>query len=124
MSEAAKKITTTTTTTATATAATAEAATATSGAATTSAAAAPATGKAAVSAGLEAFKSRTAVQMNWRVLIVEDEPSIAHGIKNILTPSGGNVIPMTSRSSRQSAPLAQVPVQPTVRDQFDVTWAK
>jgi len=100
MSEAAKKISTTTAT-----------GTATAGQTTS------------VSASLESFKSRTAVQTNWRVLIVEDEPSIAHGITNILTPAG-NVIPMSTRSSRQAAPTAQVPVQPAVRDQFEVTWAK
>jgi signal transduction histidine kinase len=72
---------------------------------------------------LDAFRSRPATQMNWRVLIVEDEPSIAHGIKNILTPAG-NVVPITTRSSRQVASAAQAPVQPAIKDQFEVTWAK
>jgi signal transduction histidine kinase len=66
------------------------------------------------------------LETNWRVLIVEDEASIAEGIKNILKPSG-NVIPM-ARSSRQkvaaNAPPLNVSDSAGSSDKFEVTWAK
>ena len=63
---------------------------------------------------------------NWRVLIVEDEPSIADGIKNILKPSA-QIIPI-ARSSRQkvaaNAPPVNIPDSAGSSDKFEVTWAK
>lgn len=57
-------------------------------------------------------------EYNWRVLLVEDEPSIAEGIKAIITPKT-NVLGFP-KSSRSSAPQ---PGQ-TWPDRFEVTWAK
>jgi signal transduction histidine kinase len=68
----------------------------------------------------ESLRNKIIPQTNWRVLIVEDEPSIAHGITNILT-APSNVVPI-ARSSRQSAAVVAPP--PAVKDQFEVTWAK
>jgi signal transduction histidine kinase len=63
---------------------------------------------------------------NWRVLIVEDEPSIADGIKNILKPSA-NIITI-ARSSRQKLTENIAPVNVSdsagVNDKFELTWAK
>src|SRR5262245_48015785 len=58
-------------------------------------------------------------EYNWRILLVEDEPSIAEGIKAIITPKT-NVLsfPKSSRSS------ASAPGQNWPPDRFEVTWAK
>lgn len=64
---------------------------------------------------------------NWRVLIVEDEPAIAEGIKTIISPQA-NVVPIT-RSSRQktdssnTANSAQTNTA-TSEDKFEVVWAQ
>lgn len=55
---------------------------------------------------------------NWRILLVEDEPAIAEGIKAIITPKT-NVLQFP-KSSRSTA-VAQVRSWP---DQFEITWAK
>jgi len=43
-------------------------------------------------------------ELNRRILIVDDEPAIADGIKSLLSPNGGNVIQM--RKSSRSAPVS------------------
>lgn len=57
---------------------------------------------------------------NRRILVVDDEPAIAEGIKAIIAPSGENVIPF--RRSSRSAPAAAIdstnPVPPA--EVFDV----
>ena len=63
-------------------------------------------------------------EYNWRVLIVEDEPGIAEGIKAIIAPNSGTVVPI-NRSSR-SAPALQTSASSSDanKDQFEVVWAK
>ncbi len=56
-------------------------------------------------------------EYNWRILLVEDEPAIAEGIKSIIVPK--NVLQFP-KSSRSSAPT-QGQSWP---DQFEVIWAK
>lgn len=58
-------------------------------------------------------------EYNWRVLIVEDEPAIAEGIKAIIAPNS-KVIPI-HRSSRSQAAHGQ---NESHKDQFEVVWAK
>lgn len=60
-------------------------------------------------------------EYNWRVLIVEDEPAIAEGIKSIIAPNA-TVVPI-NRSSRS---VAKSPAHPSdsQKDQFEVVWAK
>lgn len=68
-------------------------------------------------------QARPQYAYNWRVLIVEDEPAIAEGIKAILVPSP-DVIPIT-RSSRSSRSGASGSAGSDYRkDQFEVVWAK
>lgn len=60
---------------------------------------------------------------NWRVLIVEDEPAIAEGIKSIIAPTS-SVVPI-NRSSRSAVPNKPAGTPNEVqRDQFEVVWAK
>lgn len=63
-------------------------------------------------------------EYNWRVLIVEDEPAIAEGIKSIIAPAPAAVVPI-NRSSRSAPPNkpAGTPVD-NHKDQFEVVWAK
>lgn len=63
-------------------------------------------------------------EYNWRVLIVEDEPAIAEGIKAIIAPTPSSVVPI-NRSSRSAAPskTAGTPNE-SQKDQFEVVWAK
>lgn len=75
---------------------------------------------------LEAISPKSENGYNWRILIVEDEPAIADGIKAILTPASSTVVPI-NRSSRQRAPTNEenaFPVPQTKVDQFEVVWAK
>ena len=69
---------------------------------------------------------------NWRVLIVEDEPSIAEGIKSIIAPTT-NVVPINRSSRQRSAPenLSSNDIQKLNNksddlrsDKFEVVWAK
>lgn len=61
---------------------------------------------------------------NWRVLIVEDEPAIAEGIKAIIAPNSSTVVPI-NRSSRSTAPSKSAGVSGEgQKDQFEVVWAK
>lgn len=69
---------------------------------------------------LEAFPPKLEVPYNWRVLIVEDEPSIAEGIKSILAPVKNTLT--TNRSSR-SKDSGSAPMAPARTDHFDVVWA-
>ncbi len=76
-------------------------------------------------ANKEAPVSRTDFEYNWRVLIVEDEPAIAEGIKSIIAPPQ-TVIPL-QRSSRQRSleSLTNQQLNLQVRkDQFEIVWAK
>lgn len=63
-------------------------------------------------------------EYNWRVLIVEDEPAIAEGIKAIISPTPSAVVPI-NRSSRSAPPhkTANHPAQ-DLKDKFEVVWAK
>ncbi|MCM2354258.1 MAG: ATP-binding protein [Pseudobdellovibrio sp.] len=63
-------------------------------------------------------------EYNWRVLIVEDEPAIAEGIKAIIAPAPAAVVPI-NRSSRSAPPNkpAGTPSE-SHKDQFEVVWAK
>jgi signal transduction histidine kinase len=61
------------------------------------------------------------IEYNWRVLIVEDEPAIAEGIKNIISPQN-QVIPI-QRSSRQR-PVEAVASEMKSQDKFEITWVK
>ena len=74
---------------------------------------------------VERLKKKIEPEYNWRVLIVEDEASIAEGIKNIIVPPP-NVLPL-ARSSRQRSTTSiqtQVSAPDLPKDQFEVTWAK
>lgn len=74
---------------------------------------------------IENLAQRPEHQYNWRVLIVEDEPAIAEGIKSIIVPSP-DVIPI-NRSSRQRVlgNNGSTEARKESRlDQFDVVWAK
>lgn len=74
---------------------------------------------------VENWKQQQEDNKNWRVLIVEDEPAIAEGIKNILMPPS-NVVPLT-RSSRQRSSTSthtETTVQNNIKDHFEITWAK
>lgn len=72
----------------------------------------------------ETRTQKTETEYNWRVLIVEDEPAIAEGIKAIIAPPS-NVVPIT-RSSRQrsTANTGGTVTHEIRRDQFEVVWAK
>lgn len=74
----------------------------------------------------ENFSSKTPFEYNWRVLIVEDEPAIAEGIKAIIAPAT-NLVPM-NRSSRQRSASPAENTMPTneaaSKDHFEVVWAK
>lgn len=63
-------------------------------------------------------------ESNRRILIVEDEPAIAEGIKNILSPVT-NVVPL-HRSSRQkaAAPTPAESAEKKQQDNFEVVWAR
>lgn len=65
-------------------------------------------------------------EYNWRVLIVEDEPAIAEGIKSIISPAPASVVPInrSSRSAAQSNPVVQSTATESQKDQFEVVWAK
>lgn len=73
----------------------------------------------------ESLSAKTTHQYNWRVLIVEDEPAIAEGIKSIIVPSP-DVIPITrsSRSNRAGGGNGAGSQFVARKDQFEVTWAK
>lgn len=60
-------------------------------------------------------------EYNRRVLIVEDEPAIAEGIKAILSPSG-SVTPL--RQSSRSTARADLNSVPLAESRFEVVWAK
>ena len=62
-------------------------------------------------------------EYNWRVLIVEDEPAIAEGIKAIIAPNPSSVISI-NRSSRSSPNSVKPSGREGPIDQFDVVWAK
>lgn len=62
-------------------------------------------------------------EYNWRVLIVEDEPAIAEGIKAIISPQSANVVPL-NRSSRSAVPVSKPLATEQTKDQFEVVWAK
>ena len=70
------------------------------------------------------FSAKSEFEYNWRVLIVEDEPAIAEGIKAIIAPPR-NVIPINRSSRNRSAPGAnENAAPPPAKDQFEVVWAK
>ena len=71
----------------------------------------------------ENFSARQTYQYNWRVLIVEDEPAIAEGIKSIIVPSP-DVIPITRSSRSSRAPGLAGSSVAARKDQFEVSWAK
>lgn len=75
---------------------------------------------------LAGFKPKSDYEYNWRVLIVEDEPAIAEGIKSIIAPTS-NVVPI-SRSSRQktAVPVANdsASAAKPSEDKFEVVWAQ
>ncbi|MGZ3690251.1 MAG: ATP-binding protein [Pseudobdellovibrio sp.] len=59
---------------------------------------------------------------NRRILIVEDEPAIAEGVKNILSPVT-NIVPI-HRSSRQKAVAPSEAAEKKHQDHIEVVWAK
>ena len=67
--------------------------------------------------------TRSEFEYNWRVLIVEDEPAIAEGIKAIIAPSK-DVIPINRSSRNRSAPSNENTLNVQRKDQFEVVWAK
>lgn len=64
----------------------------------------------------ESKPTKTSPEFNRRILIVDDEPAIAEGIKTLLAPSGDNVIPFR-RSSRSSG---NGPAQPAQDTRYEV----
>lgn len=73
---------------------------------------------------VELPQAKKEYEYNWRVLIVEDEPAIAEGIKSIIAPAPAAVVPI-NRSSRSAPPnkSAGVPSE-SHKDKFEVVWAK
>lgn len=67
--------------------------------------------------------TKSEFEYNWRVLIVEDEPAIAEGIKAIIAPSK-DVIPINRSSRNRSTTLNENAVSAQRKDQFEVVWAK
>ena len=69
--------------------------------------------------------SKTEFEYNWRVLIVEDEPEIAEGIKAIIAPVQ-NVVPISRSSRQKSAPSVENTTESNDirKDCFEVVWAK
>lgn len=68
-------------------------------------------------------QSKKDYEYNWRVLIVEDEPAIAEGIKSIIAPTSSIVVPI-NRSSRSTAKPVDSQSSDQHKDQFEVVWAK
>ncbi len=58
---------------------------------------------------------------NQRILIVDDEPAIADGIRSLLSPQGENVVPMR-KSSRSSSPVPDAGTAGNpVRKNYEIT---
>lgn len=69
------------------------------------------------------LSAKPELEYNWRVLIVEDEPAIAEGIKAIIAPSK-DVVPINRSSRNRSATLSENTASAQRKDQFEVVWAK
>lgn len=59
----------------------------------------------------ESKSTRNSPEFNRRILIVDDEPAIADGIKTLLAPAGDNVIPFRRSSRSTGGGLAQPAAQ-------------
>lgn len=78
-----------------------------------------------LNSSFDILSSKLKFDYNWRVLIVEDEPAIAEGIKSIIAPTK-NVVPI-KRSSRQKTADSNAAVsvnEGLSKDHFEVVWAK
>ena len=68
---------------------------------------------------LEAKVTSTPPAVNRRILVVDDEPAIAEGIKSLLSPAGDNVIPFRRSSRSSNSSLAATPKS----EKYDVVVA-